>query len=47
MGDEIAQSALLVDEVMLEYPEPTSIEEALATPDSNEWRQAIDEELDL
>ena len=44
-GDLMAHYALKVQEMAQDYPEPQSIEEALATPDAEKWLAAIVEEF--
>ena len=43
--DEIAHQALAMNTVMLDYPEPVTMDEALQTPDSKEWEKAVEEEF--
>ena len=45
-GDEISRHALLaLKMVMLDYPEPESVEEALDTPEAEYWAQTMKQEF--
>ena len=44
-GDEAAHFALAMNTIMLDYPEPTNMDEALLSPDAEEWQQAANEEF--
>ena len=44
-GDEFAHLAMELNKAIADYPEPVTIEEALGTPDAEQWSQAINEEF--
>ena len=44
-GDDITRLAVAHNTVMLDYPEPGNVQEALSTPDAEEWSRAMEEEF--